>query len=64
MPRWADTRRHTVVGLCVCVCVCVCVSVSLQLVFLRDSRYKLGTGECNADTMQQYLKLHSLRFLI
>ena len=28
MPRWAEPRRHTVVGLCVCVvCVCVCVSV-------------------------------------
>ena len=32
------------------MCVCIC----LYFVFVRD-RYKLGAGECNAVTMQQYI---------
>ena len=58
MPRWAEPRQHTVVGLCVCVCVCICMSVT------RVSRRSLQAkyAECNAGTTRQYLKLNSLDF--
>ena len=45
MPRWAEPRRHTVVGLCVCVCVlcvcvCVCVCVSVQGTLTKRQRVR------------------------
>ena len=54
---WAEPQRHTIVGSCVFVYICVCVFVSVCLYACNS-----GTGMCNAYTMRQYHKVHSLGF--
>ena len=50
MPRWAEPRRHTVVGLCVCVvCMCVCVYQSKEL---WQNGKELDAENCNIAVTQ------------
>ena len=56
IPRWAEPRRHTVVGLCVYVCmyVCICLSVCWHAGFLL-AHWKLSAETSNTSKSRYLL---------